>query len=135
MRDYVRSQSANLLRRLAFQVSRAAKSGDAEAIHDLRVSIRRFSRCLRIFAQFYPGNSWKKVRHQLDGLMDKAGSVRDLDIAMELLDDAGVGAGSPVVTRLREERRQAQRNLLREIRLWKNRGFSKQWRSRLDLTA
>jgi CHAD domain-containing protein len=135
MRDYVRSQSANLLRRLAFQVSRAAKSGDAEAIHDLRVSIRRFSRCLRIFAQFYPGNSWKKVRRQLDGLMDKAGSVRDLDIAMELLDDAGVGAGSPVVTRLREERRQAQRNLLREIRLWKNRGFSKQWRSRLDLTA
>jgi len=135
MRDYVRSQTANLLRRLAFQVSRAAKSGDPEAIHEVRVSIRRFSQCLRVFAQFYPGNSWKKVRRQLDGLMDKAGSVRDLDIAMELLDDAGVGAGSPVVTRLREERRQAQRNLLQEIRLWKSRGFSKQWRSRLDLTA
>jgi len=134
MRDYVRSQTANLLRRLAFQVSRAAKSGDAEAIHDLRVAVRRFGRCLRVFAQFYPGNSWKKVRRQLDNLMDKAGSVRDLDIAMELLDDAGVGAGSPVVTRLREERREAQRNLLHEIRLWKNRGFSKQWRSRLDLT-
>ena len=61
MREYVRLQTAMLLRRLAFQVSRNARSGrDADAIHDLRVAIRRLNRCLRVFAEFYPGSSGRR---------------------------------------------------------------------------
>src|SRR4051812_4885734 len=75
MQDYVKLQTAILLRRLAFQVSRAAKSTDHEAVHDLRVAVRRLNRCLRAFSQFYPGQSWKKVRHRLRDLMDAAGEV------------------------------------------------------------
>lgn len=135
MREYVWSQTAILLRRLAFQVSRCARSADADSVHDLRVAIRRFSRCLRVFAQFYPGNSWKKIRRRMDGLMDRAGSVRDLDIAMELLADAGVGSETPLAKRLGEERRQAHRDLLHEIRLWHHAGFSRKWRTTLGLTT
>ena len=62
MRDYALAQTAILLRRLAFQANRAARTGDADAVHDLRVAIRRLSRCLRTFAQFYPDNSWKRMR-------------------------------------------------------------------------
>ena len=52
MQEYAVLQTAILLRRLAFQVNRAAKSGEAEAIHDLRVAIRRFSRALRALRSF-----------------------------------------------------------------------------------
>ena len=47
MRDYVHRQTSILLRRFGMQVTRAARDGDPDAIHDLRVSIRRLSRCLR----------------------------------------------------------------------------------------
>ena len=133
MREYVRVQTGILLGGVAFQVNRTARSGDAEAIHDLRVAVRRLSRCLRVFAQFYPARSWKPMRRRLTGLMDACGSVRDRDVAVELLEKAGVGADSPLVRQLHEERRTADGELRRELRRWKKDGFSGRWRVRLEL--
>jgi CHAD domain-containing protein len=133
MREYVRLQTGILLRSLASQVNRTARTGDAESIHDLRVAVRRLSRCLRVFAQFYPGRSWKQMRRRMADLMDACGSVRDRDIAIGLLETAGVPAASPLVRRLDEERRAANRELRRELRRWKDRGFRRQWRARLEL--
>ena len=133
MREYARLQTRILLRSLASQVNRAAQTGDADAIHDLRVAIRRLSRCLRVFAQFYPGRSWKPVRRRLADLMDACGSVRDRDIAIGLLEKSGVPAASPLVRRLDAERRAADEELRRELRRWKDRGFRRQWQTRLEL--
>ena len=133
MREYARLQTAILLRRFAFQVNRAARSGDAEAIHDLRVAIRRLSRCLRVFAQFYPDSFWKRIRRQLGSLMDAAGTVRDRDIALELLAAAGLTRRAAIVMRLDAERRQAVADLMLEIRRWKSRDLSRKWRGRLEL--
>ena len=133
MREYVRLQTGILLRSLASQVNRTARSGDAGAIHDLRVAIRRLSRCLRVFARFYPGSSWKRMRRRLADLMEACGSVRDRDIAIGLLAAAGVPAASPLLRQLDEERRAADRELRRELRRWRDGGFRRQWRARLDL--
>jgi CHAD domain-containing protein len=133
MRDFARLQTAILLRRFAYQLGNAAKSLNPDAIHDLRVAIRRLSVCLRVFARFYPGRSAKRVRRQLQGLMELSGEVRNRDIACELLGKAGIPAKLVIVTRLRDERRKASNRLSREIRLWKNRGFSRKWRTRLEL--
>jgi len=133
MREYVQKQTAVLLRRLAFQISRAARAGDADAVHDLRVAIRRLSRCLQAFAQFYPGHSWKKMRRRLADLMDVCGTVRDLDIAIELLGKAGLPPGSPVVRRLEVERGKAERELLGELRRWKGSAVSRKWKAQLGL--
>jgi CHAD domain-containing protein len=133
MREYVRVQTRILLGSLASQVNRTARSGDAGAIHDLRVAIRRLSRCLRVFAQFYPGRSWKPVRRRLADLMDACGSVRDRDIAIELLEKAGVPAASALVRQLDAERRAADEELRRKLRRWKDRGFQRQWQARLEL--
>jgi hypothetical protein len=73
MRDYARQQTAILLRRLAYQLNRAARNGDADSIHDLRIAIRRLSRCLRVFAPFFPADSWKKIRRRLAELMEATG--------------------------------------------------------------
>ena len=133
MREFVRLQTGILLRSLASQVNRTARTGDADAIHDLRVAIRRLSRCLRVFAQFYPGHSWKRMRRRLAGLMEACGSVRDRDIAIGLLRKAGVPPASPLLRQLDEERRAADRELRRELLRWKQRGFSRRWRVRLEV--
>jgi CHAD domain-containing protein len=135
MRDYARLQTAILLRRLAYQLNHAAHHSDADSIHDVRVAIRRLSRCLRVFAPFFPGDSWKKIRRRLAGLMQAAGRVRDRDIALQLLAEAGIPPRAGVATRLAAERRKASRELLFEIRRWKSRNFSRKWRSRLELSA
>jgi len=133
MRDYARLQTAILLRRFAFQVNRTSHSGDAEYIHDLRVSIRRFSRCLRVFSQFYPNGTWRKLRSQLSELMSMAGAVRDRDVALELLADAKISERTSAVTRLRAERERLVAELIEELRRWKSRDFSRKWRRRLGL--
>jgi hypothetical protein len=66
-------------------------------------------------------------------LMDACGSVRDRDIAIGLLEKAGVPTASPLVRQLGAERRAASRELRWELRQWKKRGFSRQWRERLEL--
>jgi CHAD domain-containing protein len=133
MRDYARRQTALLLRRLAAALNRAARAGDAESIHDVRVAMRRLSRCLRVFAPFYPNRSGKKLRRQLASLMETAGAVRDCDIAIDLLAQAGVPRRESVVARLEAERRRAGRDLQLQIRRWKNRDSLRQWRSRLEV--
>ena len=133
MPEFAMLQTAVLLRRLAFEVNRAAKNGDQGAVHDLRVAIRRFSRSLRVFAPFYPAGSWKKIRRQLADLMEVSGGVRDLDIALQLLTEAGVPRGVAMVARLEDERRQAAQELLRELRRFRTHNLSRKWRDRLEL--
>ena len=133
MRDYARHQTAILLRRFAFQVNRTARGANPEAVHDLRVSVRRLSECLRVFARFYPGNTGKRLRRRIADLMKRAGGVRDYDIAMELLAEAGVTARTPLVKSLAAERRKAAHQLELEARRWKSKDFSQKWRGRLEL--
>lgn len=134
MREHARAQTAILLRRLAFQINRAARAGkDAGAIHDLRVAIRRLRRCLRVFSEFYPGDSWKKIRSDLRKLMRAAGRVRDRDVALALMAEAGAARRGAVAIRLETERKQAARELSLEARRWRRSGFSRKWRVWLEL--
>src|SRR5690348_12638999 len=127
MREHARSQTAILLRRFAYQATRTARSGDADSIHDLRVAMRRLSRCLHTFSQFYPHGTWKKIRRQMSLLMDQAGAVRDRDIMLELLDGAGISKRAAVVKHLEAERQKAAAELMHGIRRWKNRNMSQKW--------
>jgi CHAD domain-containing protein len=137
MRDYVRQQTALSIGRLTAALTRAAREGDAQSIHDIRVAMRRLSRCLRVFAPFYPDGSWKKIRRRISALMAMAGAVRDCDIAIELVGrasaarDAATRAG--IVAQLTALRRKTGRDLLLQIRHWKSRDFPRQWRIRLKL--
>ena len=72
MQEYARQETRALLHHLDSRLHQAAPGGDADAIHDLRVAIRRLRVCLKLFSRFYPGRSWKKMRRRLAGLMDFA---------------------------------------------------------------
>jgi CHAD domain-containing protein len=133
MLEYARQQTALLLGRLGVALSRAARAGDADSIHDVRVALRRLSRCLGLFAAFYPDRSEKKIRRRIARLMAAAGAVRDCDIAIELVVRAGVARRSAIVAQLAAQRRKTGRDLLLEVRRWKNRDFPSGWRSRLEL--
>lgn len=132
MREYAKLETSALLPRLAAQVDHAAVSGDADSIHDLRVVIRRLSRCLRLFAQFYPGHSWRKLREELGHIMDAAGAVRDLDIAIALLAEAGIPRRASSVVRLSAVRRKRSSVFLAAVRRWSGHRLARGWRRKLE---
>lgn len=133
MREFACSQISTLLRRMAAQAKRTAATADADAVHDLRVAIRRLSRGLRAFAQFFPRKQWKRIRRELSNLMDAAAAVRDNDVALGLLEKAGVGQRARVTLTLQTRRRKAERELRAELQDWHGRSFARQWREALEL--
>ena len=132
MRRYARDRASTLLRRLALRMNRAAKLGHADSIHDLRVAIRRFEQCLQIFHQFFPGGH-RKIRRRLRKIMQLSGEVRNRDIALALLKQAGLPARAALSTRLLRERRETHRKLLASLDRWGDRDLSRKWSSRLGL--
>lgn len=134
VREYAADRIGALLEAFVQQLDRASRERDEEAIHDLRVSVRRLSESLRVFRQFFPPEAVKKVRRRLRRLMDFAAAVRDSDIALKLLAEAGM-ADTPLTARVRSGRNEAERALHQEIRRWQRRDYPARWPERLDLAS
>jgi len=128
MDKFASVQASRLLGKLAFQVRHTAKHPNEEAIHDLRVSIRRLSQCLREFHQFFPRRETKKILKQLGRVMDLAAEMRNRDVAIELIGKDGRPGESAFLATLRDERERAKQKLSRALVQWRRRDFSRKWR-------
>ena len=129
MREHARRQAETLLRSLDEEVSCATRSARPEAVHNLRVSIRRFSECLRAFQQFFPA---RRIRKRLKRIMDAAAEVRDRDIALEFLAKAHINAPEAVGA-IARERRGAEDKLKQHLITWKSGSLADEWRAELGL--
>ncbi len=110
MSKYAHHETRVCLDRFKADLRRAAKNpDDPDAIHDLRVSIRRLTQCFRIFRA-----PVKKMRRRLHKIMQRCGAVRNCDIALELLVECGLPA-SPSAPKLKTEREHAAQKLHRTL--------------------
>lgn len=135
MLQFANDQITARLGKLAFEVRRAAKAQDTEAIHDLRVAIRRFSESLIVFGVLVPKRDAAKIHKRLGRMMDDAGRIRDRDIAIEFLRESGVAPEQPLLRRLSRERAAAERDLLDRIERWNQKNVSGKWRAALRLNV
>jgi len=130
MHDFAVQQMNQLLTRLAFQVHRAARTPGPDEIHDLRVSIRRFSQGLLLFSDFFPQWEEKKITKMLKRMMRLTAAIRNRDIALQFLlkhkDDSHR-------RRLSLERAEFERQFAEMVRRWSTRDFSAKWRNALSL--
>jgi CHAD domain-containing protein len=133
IRGYAQQQTRTLLRRLAYQVNQTIRLSDKDSVHDLRVAIRRFTQCLRIFVQVFPKGEAKKIRQNLKTIMQAASAVRDHDITLDLMTDAGISKKSKMGATIDKQRKQAEKELLGMIRRLSHDNFSRKWRTKLDL--
>ena len=132
MHDYAIERMNGLLTRLAFQAHRAAQTPGSGEIHDLRVSIRRFSQGLLVFSDFFPKWEIKKIKRMLKRMMELTSEIRNRDIALEFL------AKHPGVNhrqRLQRERSDYERQFSEMLRRWSARDFSAKWRNALSLRS
>jgi triphosphatase len=126
--EFATEQAEQRLKTLLANLHNAAEHpGEAGGIHDLRVSIRRFTRALRLFRDLWDPRHYRKMRRQLRKLMDLCGAARNCDVAMEILESAAVPASSDLKTYLRKRRSHAERNLAEQLARSKSRATMRPW--------
>jgi CHAD domain-containing protein len=130
IRDYALDQMNHLLTRLAFQIHRAAKAPGPDEIHDVRVSIRRFSQGLLLFNDLFPPWEVKKVRRRLKRMMRLTSEIRNRDITLEYLASVKETRHRP---RLVKQRLALQNEFSQMVQRWNARDFSAHWRIGLSL--
>ena len=92
MAELARETFASLQETL-FSFEPGAKTGEVEAIHDMRVTTRRLRVALSNFAVCFPREAGRELKSRLEEIADALGRVRDLDVMLEAL--ATLGAESP----------------------------------------
>jgi CHAD domain-containing protein len=130
--NFARQQTLPRLKALDRALRAAtAHPEDAEAIHDARVAARRMIQCLRVFAPVFDAGAVRKLRKRLRKLLDRCAAVRNCDITLELLEQAGFTAKSGLVARIRKQRRAAARALTEHLERWRGRHLLRTWPQRL----
>ena len=131
MKRLVRSQTAQRLKKLDREVRHVAHDPkSADAIHDLRVSIRRLRQELRIFKAWFDAEDVKSIRRRLRKLMDRCAAVRNCDVGIEVLREAGC-KNPKLVAGLTKERQRRREDLARTLERWRSRDRVGKWRGHL----
>ena len=131
MEEFAVSQTSGLVNTVVENICAAADQPDPEAVHKLRVSIRRLQQALRLFKQFFPKRGSKRMRKQLRAIMKPAGELRNRDIAIELLEHDHPA----LLQSLKQQRVHARRRLVHVLTGMAEPGLLQKWRTELALKA
>ena len=112
---YCQKQALDRLQDVRREMRRVRHDQQADAVHDLRVSIRRFSSVLQVFPECFPPKRAAKGRKRLKRVLKAAGKVRDHDIALSLADHAGDARLEDGRKELEKQRKRAARKLRRVV--------------------
>lgn len=120
------------LTNLRTAVRDAAKRPEKEeSIHHLRVSIRRFKQVLRVYSDFLAHT--RRMRRSLQGLMDLCGTARNCDVAVTVLESAGVPVDRALQGALKKHRAKAARSLAKELKDWNGGRQLRRWKNWLTV--
>jgi CHAD domain-containing protein len=128
MRAFALAKTAELLSTMISALEAAAADPHADAVHDMRVSIRRLQQGVRLFRQFLPRRGVKRLRKTMKSVMEPAGELRNYDIALEL-----AGPGNPVAASLSEKRAAAAQTLASVVASLAEPGLADRWQAALKL--
>ncbi len=126
IRAFALEQSGALLHRAALAIRRVARVQTPEAVHDVRVAIRRLEQCLQVFSDQFKRGTVKPLRRRLHAVLEAAALVRERDVAGDLCRQAGFTAPRT----LGVQRRAAAKDLARIANAWNSAGLSPRKRVR-----
>jgi CHAD domain-containing protein len=128
-------QATELLDNLSKEMRKAAKDPDPDAIHDVRVAIRRLRQCLDVFSAVFPDRAAQRIDKQLAKVLDGAGELRNLDIAIELLKESRLPRSAGLIRRIRADRTKAGKEFARTLAKLDDGGVAKKWRAKLSKSS
>lgn len=130
MQAFAYAKTSALMDDVVFALHNAAKLPEADAVHKMRVAIRRFQQAIRLFRQYLEENGVEKVKAELRVIMQVAGELRNRDIAMSLVTESDGD-----VSLLAQQRAELKEQLAAVLRPYAKPGLSTRWRRKLGLNA
>jgi CHAD domain-containing protein len=124
-------QSRRLLAQLSVQIARAAKSSSAEAVHHLRVTIRRFTQSVAVCKPCFPKKDARKGRRLLKKIMTAAGEARNCDIALKYLRKWRQADEEHLHSEIETRRKESADDLATQLKEWTDRQMLAKWRATL----
>lgn len=105
---------------LADAIPRVIHETDTEAVHDLRVALRRIRSLLRVVRSVFGRFHVKIIRDELKRVADATGSLRDEEVLVETIDaldlsDVDREALTPWLARREEQERTLRRSVIRML--------------------
>jgi CHAD domain-containing protein len=128
MREFAVGKILALMDDLLSAMKHAVDAPDEEAVHKVRVAIRRFQQALRLFRQYLKASGVERVKAKLHAIMQIAGELRNRDIAIALTKDAGANT---IV--LADQRAEFDRQFTALVRPLTYPGLGDKWRRQLGL--
>ena len=119
-----------LIDSVVFALHDALRLHEADAVHRMRVSIRRLQQALRLFELYLKPSGVKRVRKQLKKAMTAAGDFRNHDIAIELIEKSGKD-----IPAIRTARAASKKAFRATLRLITKKDLGVEWRAELGLPA
>jgi CHAD domain-containing protein len=141
MREFAEAQVNARLERVVAEIERMRTEMTEDAVHDLRVSIRRLAQALRLFGELLGKKAARALRQQVRPLLKCAGEVRNRDIAIAIVRRSKT-PGAPALVRTLKEERTAAMNQLHVLleafhgvdlrRQWARKKGGEQWDAELS---
>jgi CHAD domain-containing protein len=110
------------------EADKAADCFDSEAVHDLRVALRRCRSMVDGFRALDPHKDWKRMRRQATALFDSFGALRDCHVITEWTQKLGQ-ADDPITQKLLDHLRQQEAVLQQQAKSAIDVFDRKQWQS------
>lgn len=111
------------------EAAKAADGFGSEAVHDLRVALRRCRSMADGFRAVDPDKDWKKMRRQATELFDSLGTLRDCQVMLEWVEKLEPSPDDPVAQRLLERLNGQEPVLKRQAQIAIERFDQRQWQS------
>ncbi len=128
MREYALAKVTTLFDAFAKNLHKAADTADEDAVHKMRVSIRRLQQAIRLFAQYLDTDGVETVKADLRSIMQAAGELRNRDIAIALLSEMGAD-----ISHFEQEREEWNHRLVSVLRGYTEGNAPAGWRHSLGL--
>jgi CHAD domain-containing protein len=101
-----------LLDNVTRERARTRRMPDADAVHDVRVAIRRACQALAVFKPCFAPKPLKRLRRSLKQTLELAGEVRNCDIALDHLAQLRKPAPEGLVRRIQARRKASAASLV-----------------------
>jgi CHAD domain-containing protein len=130
---FAEAQAAERLKTFAANLYKTEEHPkDEDNIHDLRVSIRRFTQALRVFKDLWDPRHYRKMRRSLRKLMDLCAAARNCDVGIEILHASNAEPDKTLTHYLRKRRSHAESDLSEELGRWKSKAAERPWKDWLS---
>lgn len=129
---HARETLRRLMLRVSSELEHTRTETGVDAVHDVRVAIRRLSAALRAFSALFPDKEARDMRRALKDVLDAAAVVRDLDVGLELLRKERLAKSNPLIGQMSDERTRAAYALVGHVYLLKAHALPELWLPRLE---